>query len=76
MKKAESCIRKARLTALQVHFLSMNLIVLNLNSQAVTKFIVSHPKFWEVCESLDLNIRSSNKSFLLSFIIIFSGHII
>ena len=48
VKQAESCIRKARLVALQINFLSMNLIVINLTNAAVSKFIVNHKKFWEV----------------------------
>lgn len=47
VKHAETCIRKARLIALQIHFLSSNIIIVNLNSTAASKFIVNHKKFWE-----------------------------
>ena len=48
VKQAEACIKKARLIALQINFLSRNLIIVNLNSTEVIKFITNHPKFWEV----------------------------
>ena len=48
VKQAESCIKKARLIALQINFLSSNLVIINLNGAAVTKFMANHPKFWEV----------------------------
>ncbi|CAF0723942.1 unnamed protein product [Brachionus calyciflorus] len=56
VKQAESCIKKARLIALQIHFLSSGLVILNLNQSGVTKFLTSHGNFWEtfiVCEAYD-----------------------
>jgi spatacsin len=47
VKQTESCIKKARLIALQVHFLSSNVTIINLSGAAASKFIVNHPKFWE-----------------------------
>jgi len=47
VRQSENCIRKARLIALQIHFLSSNRVIVNLNANAVTKFIISHSKFWE-----------------------------
>lgn len=47
MKHSEACVRKARLIALQIQFLSSNIVIINLNSLLVTKFISSHTKFWE-----------------------------
>ena len=48
VKQAEACIKKARLIALQIKFLSRNLIIVNLNSAEVVKFITNHTRFWEV----------------------------
>lgn len=47
MKQADLCIKKARLVALQTYFLSNNLVIINLNSVAASKFIVNHSNFWE-----------------------------
>lgn len=47
IKQAESCIKKARLIALQIHFLSSNLFIVNLTSSDASKFIINHTKFWE-----------------------------
>ena len=54
VKQAESCIKKARLVALQIHFLSTNnvQVVINLTNAAASRFIISHTKFWEVFTSL------------------------
>lgn len=48
VKHAESCIKKARLIALQIHFLSSSNIVINLTNAAASRFIINHPRFWEV----------------------------
>ncbi len=48
VRQAESCIRKARLIALQINFLSSNRIIVNMNGIALIKFISTHAKFWEV----------------------------
>ena len=47
MKQTELCIKKARLVALQINFLSSNLVVINMSSAAASKFIINHAKFWE-----------------------------
>jgi spatacsin len=47
VKQTESCIKKARLVALQIHFLSSNLTIINLSGAQASKFVVNHPKFWE-----------------------------
>jgi len=51
VKQAESCIKKARLVALQINFLSRGLIVINLTNAAASRFILNHSNFWEVCRT-------------------------
>ena len=61
-------MRKARLVALQIVFLtngSGNLIV-GLSSSLVPKFIINHPKVWEVTIPLYCNKFSLNYSFRMS----------
>lgn len=81
IKQAESCIKKARLIALQINFLSSNLVIVNINQYAVTEFIVNHDKFWEafiVSEAYDRKsdwpwalfnqfILNSNEKYLVDF---------
>ena len=60
VKQAESCIKKARLIALQINFLSKNVIIVNLTNADVVKFITNHSKFWEVnFRSILLNVLSN-----------------
>jgi spatacsin len=62
VKQAEVCIKKARLIALQISFLSSNLIIVNLNSAAASKFIINHSNFWEASFiiTIFLNITKIN----------------
>ena len=50
VKQSESCIKKARLIALQIHFLSANtkFVVINLTNAAASRFLIKHSNFWEV----------------------------
>ena len=51
MRQAESCVKKARLVALQIQMLPTGQTLLNLNNDQVAKFIAKHDKFWEVRRS-------------------------
>ena len=57
VKQADNCIKKARLVALQINFLSKNLIVINLSNLAASKFIINHSNFWEVIKNMYLNLE-------------------
>jgi spatacsin len=47
IKQSESCIRKARLIALQMKFLQSNIQIINLNHNDLEQFVSNHTKFWE-----------------------------
>ncbi len=64
MRHAEQCLKKARLVALQIHLLPSGQQLLNLNKDAVAKFITKHEKFWEVCSYITLQCACWSTTFL------------
>lgn len=48
MRNAQSCMKQARLVALQLHFISAGVKVIHMSEEGADQFIKSHPRFSEV----------------------------
>lgn len=48
MRNAQSCMKQARLVALQLHFISAGVKVIHMSDEGADQFIKSHPRFSEV----------------------------
>ena len=53
--KADTCGKLARLLALQIHYLPNNVVLINMNSNQMSKFIENNHNFHEVSLSIDLS---------------------
>jgi hypothetical protein len=45
---ADSCAKRAQLISLQIHYLPINLVIINLKDSQITQFIENHTNFYEV----------------------------
>nr|XP_006811672.1 PREDICTED: spatacsin-like [Saccoglossus kowalevskii] len=70
LRHAESCVKKARLIALQIHLLSTRTKVINLSQREVVFFVATHPKFYEHIDDVSTIITVNCCSVLMMLALI------